>query len=180
MNISVEKIAPPVAFVIVGSIMLFVGGAEAALPGIEQFVIREPIVRIIFIVLGVFLVLLGPYMVWRETTISKSEIHKKVSFPLPTIDLSGVWSCNDKAAYYLRQIDNEIFWLGESTPENPRFCNVAHGVIDSDEVRLDWADIAKGRNRHFGKLVLKVTDNGTHMEAMSRERFGGSSWTKLS
>ncbi len=94
-------------------------------------------------------------------------------------DLTGIWKCDDDALYYIRQLGIRVFWCGELRPEKPKFCNVAYGSIRSDEVTLEWADIPKGVNQHFGTLVLKVYDNGTRMVAISKKKFGGSTWAKM-
>ena len=80
MNISLDKIAPPVAFVIVGFLMILVGAAGIIPIGNSQPTISEP-VKIIFIALGILLVVLGPLFVWREMSISKNSI-SPIDFPI--------------------------------------------------------------------------------------------------
>ena len=87
MNISADKIAPPVAFVIVGSIMILIGASGVIPIGDPQPTITEPAFRIVLIVLGVILTLLGPFFVWRELAIAKpanAGINNQVGLPQGT------------------------------------------------------------------------------------------------
>ncbi|NTU50707.1 MAG: hypothetical protein HGA87_07550 [Desulfobulbaceae bacterium] len=96
------------------------------------------------------------------------------------VDLNGVWSCDDGGKYYIRQINNEVWWYGEQSPENPSWSNVAHGKIVGKKLVLDWADVPKGEIHQNGKLVLKINAS-TELEAESKTGgFGGSAWTKVS
>ncbi len=98
--------------------------------------------------------------------------------PSSTVDLTGIWQCDDGAVYYIRQIGDKVFWLGEKEAEDPRFCNVAFGSVTPSDVTLQWADVPKGKNRHFGTIYLRVSDNGMRLTATKHERFGGSIWVK--
>lgn len=67
MNISPEKIAPPVALVLVGSILIVLG-----VIGIIPIVVNPPfpldtLMRIVLIILGIFLLSMGSILIWRET-----------------------------------------------------------------------------------------------------------------
>jgi hypothetical protein len=55
-----------------------------------------------------------------------------------TIDLTGVWNCDDKGTYYLRQIGNTLWWYGEQKSNNPLWSNVAHGTITDNTINLEW------------------------------------------
>lgn len=66
MNISLEKVAPPVAFVIIGFIMVMVGSTGVIPIGNPQPSITDPWVKDIVIVIGILLIFLGPLLVWRE------------------------------------------------------------------------------------------------------------------
>jgi hypothetical protein len=73
MNISLDKIAPPVAFVVIGFIMTTLGAIGVVPIGNPQPTISEPIFRAALVVVGILLILLGPLLVWREITLSNSK-----------------------------------------------------------------------------------------------------------
>ena len=56
-------------------------------------------------------------------------------------DLTGVWNCDDGGTYYLTQIDNTLWWYGESAPVMPvngaRWSNVVNGSIDGNTLNFD-------------------------------------------
>jgi hypothetical protein len=72
MNISLEKIAPPVAFVVVGLILVLIGAAGVIPIGTPQPAITEPVYRIILVGLGVILIALASFVVWRESVPKQS------------------------------------------------------------------------------------------------------------
>ena len=72
MNISLDKLATPVAFAVIGFVMVIIGATGTVPVGNPQPVIHEPILRIVLGIVGVILLLvIGPVLVWRETTTSK-------------------------------------------------------------------------------------------------------------
>jgi len=77
MNLSPEKLAPPVAFVLIGSIMLIVGITGIIPLGNPQPTIAEPLPKAILILFGVLLIISGPILVWRE---QKSNNLKEAHF----------------------------------------------------------------------------------------------------
>lgn len=66
MNLSPEKLAPPVAFVLIGSALLIVGITGVIPLGNPQPVIAEPLLKALLILFGVLLIISGPILVWRE------------------------------------------------------------------------------------------------------------------
>lgn len=97
----------------------------------------------------------------------------------PIFDLTGIWQCNDGATYYIRQVGSEIYWMSELLVDVPKFCNVAYGNIQSNQVRIQYADIPKGTNRYFGTLILSISENGSRMIATTKNgNFGGSIWVR--
>jgi choice-of-anchor C domain-containing protein len=94
------------------------------------------------------------------------------------VDLTGVWSCNDGATYYLRQIGNVLWWDGDGSSET--FSNVAHGSIDGNTITLEYADVPEGRAIGYGKLVLNIISND-ELEAKEKpENYRGSHWVRSS
>lgn len=72
MNISPEKIAPPVAFVIIGVIILIVGAAGSVPIGNPPLTIHDPF-NIVLSILGILLIITGPILVWRDNAFDKGE-----------------------------------------------------------------------------------------------------------
>ena len=93
------------------------------------------------------------------------------------LNLSGVWNCDDGGKYYVRQLGNKVWWLGERTPTSPAWSNVAHGDLVGNQLRLEWADVPKGSILQSGILLLEVT--GNKMTAKQKTGgFGGSNWSR--
>ncbi len=75
MNLSPEKVAPPVAFVLVGSVMTILGAIGVIPLGNPQPVI-EPDMRMVIGALGILMLFLGIIFVWRETTSTQQATTK--------------------------------------------------------------------------------------------------------
>ena len=53
--------------------------------------------------------------------------------PAMSQDLTGKWQADvGGGVYYMRQMGNQLFWLGEQQDSNPAWCNVAQGFINSN------------------------------------------------
>ncbi len=102
-----------------------------------------------------------------------SEI--KTSF---AADLTGVWSGDDGGKYYLRQIGNEIWWFGESSPTEPGWSNVAHGTIKNNVIVLKWSDVPKGGTSGNGNLKLKVENQNKLTIFVNDGGFSGTVLTR--
>jgi hypothetical protein len=94
------------------------------------------------------------------------------------IDLTGAWNCDSGGKFYIRQVGNNVWWYGENAPTSPAWSNVAHGVLVGNELRLEWADVPKGRNMFSGNLVLKVESNSRMVAISKTGGFGGSVWSR--
>lgn len=65
MNVSIEKVAPPVAFVLVGLSMILIG-SSGVVPINPYPEITSPTIKNLLIVLGVIFLILGPFFLWLE------------------------------------------------------------------------------------------------------------------
>ncbi|HYB55340.1 MAG TPA: hypothetical protein VEK12_04155 [Alphaproteobacteria bacterium] len=90
-------------------------------------------------------------------------------------DLTGVWSANDGATYFIRQIGPEIWWFGDG---GAGFSNVAHGRFEGDHIRLTWVDVPKGATRSQGKLVLVMENPGRMVARRATGGFAARVWTR--
>ena len=70
--------------------------------------------------------------------------------------LGRVWHTVGGVTFYVHQIGNQIWCLGEQSPANPLWTNVASGTTDGGVVRVKWVDVPKGRTMHEGTLTLRV------------------------
>ncbi len=95
MNISPEKLAPPVAFVLIGSIMLIVGLTGIIPLGNPQPTIAEPLPKAILIFFGVLLIFSGPILVWRE---QKSSADSNQTIFEPTQNFFKIGKQSDDSA----------------------------------------------------------------------------------
>ena len=100
-------------------------------------------------------------------------------------DLTGYWSANDGGHYYIRQVGNTVYWLGEH-PDG-HWTNVFKGNLMNNtreairagrQVTIEGAfyDIPKGKAEGQGVLRLEV-ESGAKIRKLSGP-FGGSSWQK--
>ena len=97
---------------------------------------------------------------------------------VPQFNLSGVWKGNDGGKYHIRQLNDELWWFGESSPTNPAWSNVAHGLIRNREIVLKWADVPKGSIMNSGELMLEVVSENRIVAKSKTGGFGGSEWTR--
>jgi hypothetical protein len=101
------------------------------------------------------------------------------------LNLTGKWNCIQGGTYYIRQVNEEVWWLGEEKDSHPGYCNVAHGKASEKYVILSWSDVPKGQVMQSGILVLtynpedKDHNGKPTLHAMIRTGgFGGITWIK--
>lgn len=92
------------------------------------------------------------------------------------LDLTGVWSCDDGGSYYIRQVGDTVWWLGEISPTDPAWSNVANGDILGCTIYLEYADIPKGSAIGAGSLVLEIVSSNEIKAVEKPESYGGSRW----
>ena len=79
------------------------------------------------------------------------------------IDLTGTWNGDDEGVYYLRQIGDQVWWLGMSGLGQPLvargtdWTNVYHGTLAGVTVTGTYADVPGGKIQDSGPVVLKLT-----------------------
>jgi WD40 repeat protein len=93
------------------------------------------------------------------------------------INLSGKWSINcDDGIYYLRQVGDEVWWVGESNGDGKSWTNVGHGKISGEELTVHWADVPKGSNTGTGTLTWKLMIKDGKVVAIKRVKATGDSF----
>jgi hypothetical protein len=79
------------------------------------------------------------------------------------IDLTGTWAGDDQGVYYLRQVGDQVWWLGMSGIGGPvahrgtDWTNVYHGTLAGNTVTGTYADVPGGKIQDSGPVVLKLT-----------------------
>lgn len=93
--------------------------------------------------------------------------------------LTGKWTADDQALYYLRQVGNTLWWMGLSHDQGRSFSNVFCGVVSQsgDEVEIsgDLVDVPLGKRRTVSQLTLRSSESTVLTALGSAKR-----WTKLS
>jgi predicted small lipoprotein YifL len=105
------------------------------------------------------------------------------------IDLTGTWAGDDSGVYYLRQLGDQVWWLGMSGLGGPLvdrgtdWTNVYHGTLKGDTVTGTYADVPGGAIQDKGPVVMKLTktsDGGitlVNVNPVLDTGFGGKMFT---
>ncbi len=105
------------------------------------------------------------------------------------IDLTGTWAGDDQGVYYLRQIGDQVWWLGMSglgqtfADRGVDWTNVYLGTLSGDTVSGTYADVPQGKILDKGPVVLKLTrtsEGGISLvrtDPVLETGFGGSMFT---
>lgn len=95
-------------------------------------------------------------------------------------DLNGIWKSNDGGTYYVRQMENDVWWVGMSSDNGRTWTNVFKGVRNGNTVTGQWADVPKGRISSGGLLNLRIQGTNQSVSGFTRSAvsggFGGSQW----
>src|SRR5689334_9951435 len=68
------------------------------------------------------------------------------------INLTGAWGANDGGTYYIRNIGNDVWWLGLSSNDDGKtFATVLKEQINVNNktITSDWSDIPRGNNEYY-------------------------------
>jgi len=107
---------------------------------------------------------------------------------MPNQDLTGIWGADDGGLYYVHQDGLAVWWAGFSNDHGLEnglsFCNVFSGVLKSNEVSGQWADVPRGATMSFGTLSLMAEFNadGSPAKMLGIDQtggFSGTAWTFL-
>lgn len=97
-------------------------------------------------------------------------------------DFNGIWKSNDGGTYYVRQIGNDVWWVGMSGDNGNTWTNVFKGVRNGNTVTGQWADVPRGKVNSGGILNLSVQGTNKSVSGFTRSAvtggFGGSKWSK--
>src|SRR5262245_22519033 len=96
-------------------------------------------------------------------------------------DLTGGWTADDGATYYLRQIGNQVWWTGLSRDNGLSFTNVFHGSIQGNVIVGNWSDVPRGKIMSSGNLTLSLATTRGGLELYKQNQtggFGASVWRR--
>ena len=93
-------------------------------------------------------------------------------------DLTGAWESDSGGSYYIRQLQNDVWWYGEASATEPGWSNVAYGTLKGNVLKLKWSDVPKGSVMSNGNLTLELTADGKLVAKKKTGGFGDSEWTK--
>lgn len=94
-------------------------------------------------------------------------------------DLTGTWGGDDGGIYYLRQIDNAVWWIGLDGADGRNFSNVFHGTREGDLITGQWSDVPRGGAMNSGSLTIEIVQTPRGVQLRKREGtggFGGTTW----
>ncbi len=95
------------------------------------------------------------------------------------VDLTGDWKVLPDVDIYIRQIDNSVWWLCESSGVSPSWTSVANGTVEVNTVSLSWIDVPKGNLSATGTLLLNITSDD-ELEILNQTGgWGGDSWKEI-
>jgi hypothetical protein len=96
-------------------------------------------------------------------------------------DLTGIWKSQDQGTYYVRQVGDNIMWIGMSANDGRSWTNAFAGKIAGDTISGTWVDVPRGGVKGLGTLTLKVSQFPKIVMqkiGSTGSGFGGSSWVK--
>ncbi len=101
-------------------------------------------------------------------------------------NLTGKWSINtgDGDDYYLRQVIDEVWWMGESWDTGRRWTNIGHGHLKGNELTIRWADSPRGSNSGSGTVTFELVTRGDRIVELKKTKqeggsFGGDTLKRL-
>lgn len=95
------------------------------------------------------------------------------------VDLTGDWKVLPDVDIYIRQIDNSVWWLCESSGVSPSWTSVANGTVEGNTVSLSWIDVPKGNLSATGTLVLNITSEDELQILNQTGEWGGEGWKEI-
>ncbi|HKO09493.1 MAG: hypothetical protein ACHQRJ_12455 [Alphaproteobacteria bacterium] len=91
-------------------------------------------------------------------------------------DLTGAWAAAPYGGtYYVRQIGSEVWWFGDG---GSSWANVAHGRLEGNRIRMQWADVPRGGTQNFGELEVVVESPYRLVLRRATGGFGARVWTR--
>lgn len=97
---------------------------------------------------------------------------------LVAFDLTGDWGA-DGTNFYIRQVNDTIWWFAEDSAEDPAWTSVAYGTVEDNTVSVTWVDVPKANATIMGTAVLNVTMEDELQLVDQTGGFGGEDWEQV-
>ena len=94
------------------------------------------------------------------------------------MDLTGDWRASTGENIYIRQIDNAVWYYGESSAQNENWTSVGYGTLEGNIVKMNWTDMPKGNASLMGAITLNVTSDN-ELQVLDETGGWGSKGVKL-
>jgi hypothetical protein len=112
------------------------------------------------------------------------DIVQDFQLPRPQPTLSGAWHGSESGTYYIRQLGDNIWWLGLSRDQGRSFANVFRGTFDKNAgvIEGEWVDVPLGVGGVLsgGTLRIEGEEHSNRILKISETApFGATSWWKL-
>lgn len=78
---------------------------------------------------------------------------------ISAMDLTGDWKAATGEHLYIRQVNNTVWYYGESSAKNGNWTSVGYGIIAGNTLKLNWADVPKGNATLMGTAMLNITSD---------------------
>lgn len=90
--------------------------------------------------------------------------------PLP--DLTGTWTASGVGTYWVRQINNDVWWVGMSSDQGSSWTNAFKGTIHGNQISGEYVNTPRGTNANdHGQLSMQVSADGNTMTDSSGQVF---------
>jgi hypothetical protein len=103
-----------------------------------------------------------------------------VAAPAATVaraDLTDVYDSDCGGTFFVRQVDDQVWWSAESDNGGASWTNVFSGKRSGNVIRGKWADVPKGANRGSGDLALVITSDSSFRATSQTGGFGCHTWS---
>src|ERR1043166_1001240 len=76
----------------------------------------------------------------------------------PAKELNGYYEGDDGGAYFIRQIGEKVYWLGEDP--NGGWANILIGTVTGNKITAKFFDVPKGKTKGMGEITWEIQDDG--------------------
>jgi hypothetical protein len=110
--------------------------------------------------------------------------HAQCTFPFDR-QIFGEYRGDDGGTYHMRQIGEDVWWVGLSGDDGKSFTNVFHGQIHGNQLTGGWLDVPFGNVQnptHAGQVTIKIINTqvpDTLVKENSPTGPAVSHWTRI-
>ena len=93
-------------------------------------------------------------------------------------DLTGDWRASTGENIYIRQINNTVWYYGESSAKSDNWTSVGYGTLQGNTVKLNWTDVPKGNASLMGTVTLNISSDN-ELQVIDQKGGWSNKGTKL-